>query len=159
MLDEVAVDDLCGCDGGLDRVVELGGFFAADGEGFDEVDDVLDAGFAEAEFLFLEASVCDAADEVVEAFAFDDPIEGDLVAFFAVGGEEGGGVEFGDPEEIAQFQRAHEGFGALFGELVADVVAVVFGADFSVVEDEVDGECARLDWDWGECRQGGRSER
>ena len=74
--DEIAVYDLSGGDGGLDCFVEFRTFFCAEGEFFDEVDYVFDTGFSEAEFLFLETSVCDAADEVVEAFAFDYPVEG-----------------------------------------------------------------------------------
>ena len=116
--------------------------FSAEGEFFDEVDDVFQAGFAEAEFLLLEAAVGYAADEVVEAFALDDPVEGDFVAFFAVLGEESWGVEFRDPEEVAEFEGTNERVDAFLFELVADVVAVVFGADFAVVENEVDGEGA-----------------
>lgn len=138
--DEVAVYDLGGGDGGVDRVVEFGGFVAAEAEVFDEVDDVFHAGFAEAEFLLLEAAVCDAADEVVEAFALEDEVEGDLVAFFAVLGEEVGGVAFRYPEDVAEVEGADDGGGALFGEAGGDVVVVAFGADFAVVEDEVDCE-------------------
>ena len=41
-------------------------------------------------------------------------------------GEEGGAVEFGDPEEVAEGEGAEEGGGAFFGEFGGDVVAVVF---------------------------------
>ena len=54
-------------------------------------------------------------------------------------------MEFCDPEEVAEFEGTYDGDGALFCEFVADVVAVIFGADFTVVEDEVDGEGARRD--------------
>ena len=124
--DEIAVYDLCGGDGGLDCFVEFGTFFGGKGKFFDEVDYVFDTGFAEAEFLFLETTVCYAADEIVEAFAFDDPGEGYFGAFFVVEGEEGGGVDFGDPEEVAEGEGAEEGRGAFFGEFGGDVVAVVF---------------------------------
>lgn len=42
-------------------------------------------------------------------------------------------MEFGDPEEIAQFERTDKGFGTLFREFFADIVAVVSSADFTVV--------------------------
>ena len=56
-------------------------------------------------------------------------------------------MEFCYPEEVAEGEAAEEGWSAGFGELGEYVVAVVFGADFAVVEDEVDGECAGAEGD------------
>ena len=84
LLDEIAVDDLGGRDGGLNGFVKLGEFFAAESAFFDEVNHVFQPGLAEPEFLLLKTAVGDAADEVIEPFPLHDPIERDLVAFFAV---------------------------------------------------------------------------
>lgn len=81
---------------------------------FDHINHIPDPAFPQSELLFVEPSVFDTADQVVEPLAFDDPVEHDLGAFFAVAGEEGGVVAFGDPEGVAEFEGAHEGRDAFF---------------------------------------------
>lgn len=139
-LDKVPIHHLRARNRRHDRVVILLRRLHIHADLLDHIHHIPDPAFPEPELLFVESSVFDAAHQVVEPLPFDDPVQHDLVAFFAVAREEGGVVAFGHPEGVAEFEGAHAGRDAFFAELGGDVVAVVFGADFAVVEDELHGE-------------------
>jgi len=139
-LHEIPVHDLRPRDGRHHGIVVRLRRLRADGILLDDIHDVLHARFLHAEFLLVEAAVFDAADEVVEALALDDPVEDDFLAFFAEAGEVAGVFHFGDPHGVAEVEGPDDGLDALGDEAVLDVVPVCFGADLPVVQEEFHGE-------------------
>ena len=92
----------------------------------------------------MESPVFNAADEVIQALSFHNPVEHYFVAFLAVAGEEIGIFAFCDPECVSQFQRAHNWRDASPDELVGDVVSIFLRTDLADVEDKFD--CKAIRW-------------
>lgn len=69
---------------------------------------------AVAYLLLVEAAVFDAADEIVESFALDDPVQGHFVAFLAVGAQRCGVGAFGYPECVPELEGSHDRVDAFF---------------------------------------------
>ena len=145
LLDKVALQYLCGRDGGLDHLVVFLGRLLTERDVLNDVDDVPHARSSEAKFLLVETPVFDTGDEVVEALSLDDVIQNDFVAFFAESGEELGIFAFGYPEGVAQLERPLYYLDAFPGQFIFDVVSVCLGTDFSIVQDEFDGKGAWSD--------------
>lgn len=95
----------------------------------------------------MKPPVFNTRDQIIEALPLNDVVQYNLSVW--------GGMLVRDPHDVADGERARDGGDSGGGQGVSNIVAVMLGTHFAVVEKELDSEGTRLENFGDEEREGG----